>query len=1065
MDSRSLAARIQHEIGSTGGRESVARSGPPPRVADYELVRRIGAGSYGEVWLARSIIGQWRAVKVISRATFTSERPYEREFRGILQFEPISRSHAGLIHVLHVGRAESNEWFYYVMELADSRREPAGVAGGGTAGDGGAGPETPPVNSPDFSPDDYRPHTLASELKRRGRLPVAEAVALGIQLTDALGHIHRHGLVHRDVKPSNVIFVQGQPKLADLGLVAATKEARSFVGTEGFIPPEGPGSVKADFFALGRLLYEAATGKDRCEFPELPEDLDTYPDRAALLELNEVLSRLCAPDPAERYANAAEVAGDLNLVLAGRSVRQAYGVERRWRRATQIFAAALGIAVLATGIVWVQGMRRDEAEARASQERSLRERAESAERESQQQLYTALLEQARATVRSGELGQRVRALEAVRRAATFTNTAELRCEAIAALALPDLRFERSLPFPSEFTARRLDPWFQRAAVCRGTGPVEIRDAANDRLIATLPPSTQRMCYNIHWSPDGRFLAAKRDYDGLGQQADWEVWDVRGDPRRVLLIRDVYWNAVSYDPGKPRLVTGAHDGRIVTWDLEHGVELSRRAFFDGVPERLVLSPEGKRLAVFSVRGGAFVVAIFDAQESTLVSSRVFPARVSSLDWHPAGRSLAVTDLKGTVHLMDANTGTTQVLGRHRAEAATVAFDPRGDYLITGGWERSLTCWDCRTLQRAFVMDLDSYELQFSADGGRCATWNAGGVQIHALERPVQREFAEDLGPRLRFAAFSQDGRWLAASADESLGVWDLLHHGPGMLIPEGSETEPFWTPAGSELFASREDGCFRWRIIPAAHPDSPPALEPGELKAPPGYTWLTVASNYAVWTTGRGSQVVGLSRLATEATGWSPTASGINSVSPDGRWLAIHGSYSPLLHVYRLPELALVAVLTNQAGIAGFQFSASGQELAVASRGQVEFWDVARWQRSRVLTNFAGIPHVGVLAQPDGRGWWLAKEPRFACLYDADSLKPQLPLPGGMSPLALTADGRFLAVSSEARRLQVWDLMEVRHRLRDLGLDWETAPHLRNHPTVESRGAVAPPTSESTASTR
>src|SRR5262249_6045063 len=154
-----------------------------------------------------------------------------------------------------------------------------------------------------ISPADYRPRTLASELKARGRLPVAEVVELGVELAGALGHLHRHGLIHRDVKPSNVIFVQGQPKLADLGLVASAKEARSFVGTEGFIPPEGPGTVKADMFALGRLLYEAATGKDRGEFPELPEDLDTLPDREPLLELNEVLLRLCAPDPVHRFAN------------------------------------------------------------------------------------------------------------------------------------------------------------------------------------------------------------------------------------------------------------------------------------------------------------------------------------------------------------------------------------------------------------------------------------------------------------------------------------------------------------------------------------------------------------------------------------------------------------------------------------------------------------------------------------------------------------------------------------------------------------------------------------------
>jgi serine/threonine protein kinase len=192
-----------------------------------------------------------------------------------------------------------------------------------------------------------RPRTLRSDLASRGRLSVAETVVLGVQLCGALGHLHRHGLVHRDVKPSNAIFAQGQPKLADLGLVATAQEAHSFVGTEGFIPPEGPGTAKADLFALGRLLYEAATGKDRCAFPELPSDLDTWPDRDAFLELNEVLSRLCAPAPHRRCANAAEAAGDLNLLLAGRSIRRAYGIDRRLKRATRIATLALGILALA----------------------------------------------------------------------------------------------------------------------------------------------------------------------------------------------------------------------------------------------------------------------------------------------------------------------------------------------------------------------------------------------------------------------------------------------------------------------------------------------------------------------------------------------------------------------------------------------------------------------------------------------------------------------------------------------------------------------------------------------
>src|ERR1019366_3971741 len=96
-------------------------------------------------------------------------------------------------------------------------------------------------------------------------------------------------LVHRDIKPSNIIFVNGVPKLADIGLVAEVNEARSFVGTEGFIPPEGPGTEQADVYGLGKVLYEASTGKDRHEFPDLPTLLDQLPELDKFLELNEVI--------------------------------------------------------------------------------------------------------------------------------------------------------------------------------------------------------------------------------------------------------------------------------------------------------------------------------------------------------------------------------------------------------------------------------------------------------------------------------------------------------------------------------------------------------------------------------------------------------------------------------------------------------------------------------------------------------------------------------------------------------------------------------------------------------
>src|SRR5215216_2703964 len=74
------------------------------RVPDHELIRLIGKGSYGEVWLGRNTLGTYRAIKIVYEKTFRHKRPFEREFNGVQKFEPVSRSHEGLVDVLQVGR-------------------------------------------------------------------------------------------------------------------------------------------------------------------------------------------------------------------------------------------------------------------------------------------------------------------------------------------------------------------------------------------------------------------------------------------------------------------------------------------------------------------------------------------------------------------------------------------------------------------------------------------------------------------------------------------------------------------------------------------------------------------------------------------------------------------------------------------------------------------------------------------------------------------------------------------------------------------------------------------------
>jgi tetratricopeptide (TPR) repeat protein len=200
------------------------------------------------------------------------------------------------------------------------------------------------------NPESYSPRTLRSELKRHGPLPIGRCLEIGFVLAGALAHLHARGLVHRDVKPSNVIFVGGVAKLADIGLVAAVSDSRSFVGTEGYIPPEGPGTPSADCYALGKLLYELSTGHDRTSWPEPPADLPTRPDRERLLELNAILHKACAADARQRYQSAEEMTSDLKLLCAGRSVKQRHRSNQRrgFAKKATIVAALGALAAIAS---------------------------------------------------------------------------------------------------------------------------------------------------------------------------------------------------------------------------------------------------------------------------------------------------------------------------------------------------------------------------------------------------------------------------------------------------------------------------------------------------------------------------------------------------------------------------------------------------------------------------------------------------------------------------------------------------------------------------------------------
>ncbi len=293
-----------------------------PRIRDYELLKAVGSGAYGEVWLARSVAGSFRAVKIITRP-IPDDGCFEREFAGVQRFEPVV--HSGWVRILHVGRDDQARFFYYVMEAADDC-----------------------TRKREIVPADYSPRSLSSELAARGKFPWEEVVRLGISLADALDALHGQNLIHRDIKPSNVIYLNGEPKLADIGLVMRIGEPEtSRPGTEGYFDDAGYGTPSADIYSLGKLLYVVWTDMGARDFPVLPEKLDNGGDPRGLKRLNQLLLKACERDPKRRFKSAGVMRDALEDLLEKDSVKQATSRRRREnsaREPRQRYIAILGQA-------------------------------------------------------------------------------------------------------------------------------------------------------------------------------------------------------------------------------------------------------------------------------------------------------------------------------------------------------------------------------------------------------------------------------------------------------------------------------------------------------------------------------------------------------------------------------------------------------------------------------------------------------------------------------------------------------------------------------------------------
>lgn len=246
-----------------------------------KIISKCGEGSFGITYYAKNPIDQPVIIKVVPSSRFS-----ERELKGLKNYMAVAGKHPNLLQIFHIGEFENG--FYYIMEAADNC---------GTDGE-------------------YYPATLGNLFRQDHDFPPEKAIQIIRELLGGLKFMHSANLIHRDIKPDNIIFVNNVPKLSDPGLVVELGQTTSCAGTLGFIPPEvlnndADMDQKADIYALGKVFYCMVTGLRPRQYPQLPIDMRIEVCR----QIYPALSRMCNRNPAKRFKNADEFLSGLPVKL------------------------------------------------------------------------------------------------------------------------------------------------------------------------------------------------------------------------------------------------------------------------------------------------------------------------------------------------------------------------------------------------------------------------------------------------------------------------------------------------------------------------------------------------------------------------------------------------------------------------------------------------------------------------------------------------------------------------------------------------------------------------------